>query len=147
MSTNHEQIWSTLFALCKEFKTALSSISDLEVQNFDAVSEIAELPDRDMIGITELSRTEDPLVTIEASFVCSTWEDANLFRLTKIVGHVKDRLKTDARFTLFRPDTLTAAGNLVVMGGTTVMPVMRSSKHRAVQAVAVTFGESAPGIR
>ena len=143
-STNHERIWSTLFSICKAASQNLSSIADLEVTNFDAVAEIADLPERDLIGIAELSWRETPLVTIEAQFVCSTWQDSDLFRLTAIVGHIKDVLKTDARFTLFRPDTLTKAGNLVVLEGTEVMPVMRSSKHRAVQAVAVSFGEAAP---
>lgn len=150
MSSKHEDIWSSLFAFAKRMKDELLLISpNLKIINWDAVSDLSSspedggLPNQDVIGIGEVSWTDEKTVMITAMVAVSTWSDPDLIRLTKIIGYIKDNLKVDARLTLYDADTSAPKGFMVVGDGVEVMPVMRNTQLRPFQAVAVTLAEGA----
>lgn len=148
--SKHENIWTSLFAFCNRIKDDLQLIAPgITIINWDAISDLSSspedggLPNNDVIGVGEVSWTEDKTVTVSAMFAVSTYSDPDLVRLTKIIGKVKDELKTDARLILYDAFTKAPRGYMVVGSGSEVMPVMRNGQFRPFQAVAVTLAEGA----
>lgn len=146
-SSKHDIIWASLFHMIRGWLNDISMVTNRPahsgmVVNYDAHASIDDLEPLDHIGIAELewSDGENDVISISCLVVCSVWDDDSLFRLTKMIGYVKDKLVTDARFELVDPAASgPVKGVMAVQSGTSVMPVVRTGSGRPAQAVAVNL--------
>lgn len=134
---------ASLFAfLYKKAKTWMSNgdISDYAMFKFDAHATLERMPDKDVFGIMELSIESDTNMQRGSCMVAlSTLNDENIERLDKLTGDVYASLRPDTRIPLVSASTGNRYGNLVVMNGTSVMPILNTDT-RPVRTVAISLG-------
>ena len=115
----------------------------IEYVEVDARVELkdAELPDCDIIGLTQfsISEPESKLWAIHFVIVLSTVSDQNLFRLRKLANYVYERLPAGATLVYYDAEEATEKSWLQVIPGTTQLPTHRveTRPFRFIQAQAL----------
>ena len=115
---------------------------DLQVHDFEANANEAELPNSDLIGPTALTMVEVQPQLIEVTFaigVTTYVNDKNLFRLRTILSRVFEEMRPEKKFVLYKAGTLDPQGFLVFTDGTMMAPMSRAETRpwQYVQASAL----------
>lgn len=101
----------------------------------------AELPDCDIIGLTQfsISEPEAQLWAIHFVVVISTISDVNLFRLRKLANFIYERLPAGADLVYYDAEAATEKSWIRVIPGTTQLPTHRveTRPFRFIQAQAL----------
>lgn len=140
MSNNpYMDCYTSLLAYCNKFLVD-NSISGFEVFDFEGHAAKQELPEANLIGITDYSiQNNTDMYHITVMFmVCTKADDADLKVLRETVGKLFSILRPDARFPLLKPDG-TTVGEFVVMDEVMATSV-GATKTRPVQGIAVSLG-------
>ena len=111
--------------------------------DFDAHTSLNDLPDNNVIGISEFVFKEDTEMYEGAVnfMVMTTADDKNLQNLLPAIGKLFNVTLTTKEIEVVDREDATVLGNLIVKGGTTVSPVARN-EARPLQGVFVSFGAS-----
>lgn len=107
--------------------------------DLDAHANMDTLPKTDFVGLAAFSMAVgDREVEVFASYVCSTWGDADIMRLTDMVDVVTDALLPEKQVPLWlaNPGPGVEPSWMVVSGTETIEPTERTDQ-RAMQAVTV----------
>ena len=125
---------SSLLRFCKLFADDRNSFGDnLAVVNFDAHSEIEDLPKQDVIGVSNYQLTvEEEGHEIEAMIGVSTVEDTNNFRLADQVDRLLQQLMPESIIPVVEPGTAIQVGIMTIAAGTKAMPVSGSALRPGV---------------
>lgn len=101
----------------------------------------AELPDCDIIGMTQfsISEPEAKIWAIHFVIVVSTVSDTNLFRLRELANFIYERLPAGALLTYYDADGAAEKSWMSVIPGTTQLPTHRveTRPFRFIQAQAL----------
>lgn len=131
------RVRSSLIAALKEciFEIKSKGLSkDLDFFDFDCHAEIHELPQNDIIGLKSFSsHFNDGIIEISSFLVCSTMNDLNGIRLSKMIGHIFSRFFANKAIKILKEDETQFAA-LDIKNGTEVMP-MSKSDGRMVQFI------------
>ena len=123
---------------------ASAGVTTQAVKNFDfdAISEIKELPQEDCLGFGALTLTNDEN-TLGGAFmlIVSTYNDLGTLRLIDIMDYLFDTVQPGMKIPLLRYSDGTKLGDLIVETGSTVLPVEKT-KTRPLQAINVRFKSS-----
>lgn len=113
--------------------------SDLGFINLDAHAEIHEWPSTDLIGLQGFAvQTDDRMYEIDAALFVMTLNDANLFRHYRLLDRLFKALKPEQKLKLYSADTALAKSWMVVLDGTSILPVGRA-ETRPLQPVRFTL--------
>lgn len=149
MATNYHDLWTSVFAKLKSMIETFESeaLTDkMTVCNFDAVAEIEEFPDNDLIGVRNfgIQQVHGKLYEVVFLATISTVDDTNLKRLEQMIGVLFDEFSVGRQINLLNSDTGNTQGQLTVMDGTEVLPVL-NTRARAVKAIAVRLSSDRTG--
>lgn len=124
----------SLTRFVEDFRKA--EMASAEYVNWDAHAQIAELPQKDAIGLAGVGLAEDAPGSYEvaAAIALSTWDDKNLIRLTKLVSKLFGSLPVQARIPVYDPATAAETSFMVVANPRSVSPVGKA-ETRSVQAL------------
>lgn len=145
MSTILADTWGSVVVLTQglvnQFKQDYPGVP-IQFHDWEAHSNVAELPDADLIGPMSLGITEESPELIEASFAIgiSTYQgDKNLFRLREFVGRAFERLRFGQSMTLFDARTAAEKGMYHFASGTILAPMSKADARpfQYCQAVAL----------
>ena len=141
----YTNIQASLLRYCTDFLQNHNLNDKFEVFDFDSHSSINDMPsDKDVIGIGEFSLQEDEknyYATLYFS-VSTTSDDANLKRLRPVVDQLFSQLKVgEALCPIINSESSKIVGNLVVMNGTEVLPVARTTTRPLVM-IGVMLGST-----
>lgn len=134
----YESVTLSLMRYVEDFRAEV--MPEAEYVNWDAHSNIGELPEADVIGLAGVGLAEDEDKKYEVTFgvLVSTWNDANLNRLTAAVSKMFGRVKPGRTIRVYALD---AAGEnavdktfMVAALPRAVTPVSKA-EVRAVQGV------------
>lgn len=139
-SKMYYRVRSSLIAALNE---CLGEIKDCNLSNdivffdFDCHADIHEMPQKDVLGLKGFSfYDDDGVINLSTFIVCSTMDDLNGIRLSKIIGHVFGRfIGNKAVCVLDEYKNKIAA--ITTVSGTEIMP-MSKSDARMVQYIDVT---------
>lgn len=109
--------------------------------DWEAHANIHELPDKDLIGLTAVTLTEEDPEMFSGSFTVgiSTFaNDKNLFRLRNYVGKAFSEMRPLKRVPLYDAENCLQLGWLHIVDGTTVMP-MTKADARPLQFIQCGF--------
>lgn len=127
---------ASLLRFCADFA---DTQPDMQVVNFDAYADEAEIPPVDVIGPAGVSvAIDDELCEINMMFGVSTREDTNLFRLSKYMDSLFDLLLPTKKIPLYNADSGQRTGWLVVENGTRLLAIGGSST-RPLQYIMVNL--------
>jgi hypothetical protein len=142
MATNvYNNARQSLFKYCQELALSLNASEgyNLTVINFDAHADLNSLPAQDIIGVADFSLTsDDGLLILSASIRVGTEGDADIARLENIINVIFDQLQPANSLDLVDFDSSAKIGNLKIMNGTTVYPVMKT-KTRPLKSVGISL--------
>ncbi len=145
MSSFHEDFYASLVSFCQDQVSTLISngvSSTLQYVDYDAHSQLVDLPKTDLLGIASLHWSNDGhFFDVGCSVGCSVWDDTNLFRHRKILGWVTSLLIPSSEIPLLDADTGDKKGWLRVSGSLAVMP-MTTSEQRSLQFILAEFQTS-----
>jgi hypothetical protein len=117
------------------------------VLNFDAHSNITELPKQDMIGLVGFGLVKtDKLVTVHTGFGISTYDDPNILRHIDIVDLLSKQVDIGSSIPLY-----TAAGTVVskeswmVSSATLLVEPCDNAKLRTFQVMTIQFQSGMSG--
>lgn len=132
-----QNIEASLLKRCKEVAIE-ASLSGFDIFNFDAHSVINDLPDKDLIGISELSITDHGgTLFVKSMIVISTKNDDNgIKRCRNAANLLFEAFMSDIQFKAVSATTGNDFGVLTIRPGTTLLPV-GSTKSRPLQIIAV----------
>lgn len=133
---------TSLLSYCKNFLSR-NTITGFDVFDFDAHAATNELPDKDLIGISDygIVNNKDMYIVHCAIVVCTKSDDSNLTRLTNVINKLFNELRpgeTGDRFALITSSG-TPKGFMTVMDPVEALPVGQT-RTRPIQAMAVSFG-------
>lgn len=134
MANTYEHLEASLLNFCQRFGEAMQIqlVTDqpLEPYNFENMGSENELPQHDLVGISNLSiEMDEHLLELELLIGISTYDDLNNFRLRKLVGYLFEELKPTKNLPIIHAETgepLNAS--MVVMNGTKMMPVSGATR-------------------
>lgn len=111
----------------------LAQMPDAEHINWDAHAQIAELPQKDAIGLAGVGIAEDTpgMFEVAVGVAISTWDDQNLIRLTSLVSAFYESLPVESSVTIYNP---TPVHKLIVASPRAILPVGKA-ETRSVQAM------------
>lgn len=122
---------------CMEDMKNLGITQKLSFVDLDCHAEVQELPQNDIIGIKSFSSYDnDGVYQISAFIVCSTMNDENGIRLSKLIGYMFSRFAGSKSLKVINEDQQPVSC-LDILGGTEVMP-MSKSDGRMVQYIDIT---------
>ncbi|MES0134509.1 hypothetical protein NKJ88_06035 [Mesorhizobium sp. M0016] len=127
-----EDAWVSIVKVCQGIITEVEALyPDTEINFFDweTHSNVAELPNSDLIGPTALAFTEQSPGLSEAVFAiaASTYgDDTNLFRHRKIMSLIFERLRPTKTMKIYDAGSALEKGFMVFTDGTTLVPMTRS---------------------
>lgn len=132
---------STL-AYCKGFLTRNTSITNTDVFDFDSHASLQELPEKDLIGISEFSveNSGDTYYVNCIVTICTKSDDSNILRLTNIMDKMFSEIRPGATGDKFKvvDSAGTRLGNFTVKSPVEATPVMKS-KTRPIQGIMVSL--------
>ena len=136
----HEDFYASLVNFCQTQITELvtSGVSPgLQYVDYDAHSQVLDLPKTDLIGVASLHWSNDGHVfTIGCSIGCSVWQDQNLFRHRQILGAITPLLLPMKEIPLLDAQTGIRKNWLMVSGPMSVMP-MTTAEQRSLQFILI----------
>lgn len=95
--------------------------------NFDFHADVHELPPTDLLGIIGLAIDEDDKEhTVTVGFCVTCFDDLNGFRHREIMAMLYERLRPEMTLTYYDAATAEELGWMVVIDGTSLLPVGRS---------------------
>lgn len=103
--------------------------ADIQFMDWEAHANVAELPNKDLVGPTTLTFMEVSPQLIEVNFaiaVSTYGTDQNLFRLRDYVGRIFEKLRPEQKLVYFDADTATVKGFMLCTDGTMVAPMTRA---------------------
>ena len=138
----YEDIKRSLLSYCNNFLPR-NSIEDFEVFDFDTHAVEQKLPDKDTIGISEYSITNntDMYIITCMIVVCTKSDDTGLQRLDQAIGRLFNELtpgNTGELFSILDENGI-RRGYLTVMDEVFVGSVAKT-ETRPLKAIAVSFG-------
>ena len=135
-------IFALLYQKALNWK-ASGVLQGFEMFKFDAHATLEEIPKVDVLGPMELSVESDHnLQTAQCLLAISTYDDHNIIRLDRMTGDLYAAMRPDTRIPLVDAITGNRKGSLVVMNGTSIMPILNTDT-RAVRTIGVTLGADA----
>lgn len=124
----------------QELKDA--GITDAKFINIDAMAEIAEWENIDLIGIAQFSITFDEhFIDVTCAFGVSPYQDKQLLRHTTIVDRLVEKLKPMQTHPVYHADSGEKLGWMKVVNGTTVRGMERT-EDRPLQFLVASFATS-----
>ena len=131
---------ASLLKMCNDFIFD-NTLTDFENFDFDAHAGIQDLPNTHLIGISELSLTEDKELYYGEcmAMICTKQDDTNLKNLYPVNSKLFDALRADKSYPLVDSSNGQTIGRIVVKLGTTSLPVA-FTKSRPLQVIAFSFG-------
>lgn len=143
MSSHMLHLWKSSVRIVTDLiaEVGPSGISPgLEFINMDAHAEIAEWPDKDLIGISMFSmRLDEHLIRLDFAIGVSTYEDPQLLRHIQIMDRVVEKLKPATTHPVFHADTAEKLGWMQTFNGTEVLRMERT-ESRPLQFTLASFG-------
>ncbi len=131
----YPSVWASIVHLCREIiseaKTEYPNI-EIDFIDWETHANIPELPDKDLIGPTALTITEDTPQMFEVSFaiaVSSYSSDKNLFRLRAYLSTIFDRLRVGKKIPIFDSETSQSIGYVIMQPGSMVSPMSRAESR------------------
>lgn len=122
---------------CVEDLKKMKTSSNISFFDFDCHAEVHELPQKDLLGLKSFSFYDDSGVIEMSTFiVCSTMDDDNGLRLSKIIGYVFSRFAGTKAIKIIN-ETQKHLYSIEIKSGVEVMP-MSKSDGRMVQYIDVT---------
>ena len=104
----------------------------LSYADFDAHGDLAKLPANDVVGLHTFSLTDEVQFQHATwGIVVSTYDDPNLLVQNKITDWFYNRLRAHKQLKLYDPETGAVTGEIIVLQGTTTMPVERADTRAA----------------
>lgn len=136
---------TSLLAFLQEKATKLSAElgTSIVVANFDAYTDLVNLPSGDILGLGDLSMqsdSEDALEVVTAILMVGTESDANNMRLTKLIDSLYEDLKAEQQIPLLDEQTGEETGLMVCFGQTIVLPVEKDLQNKILQGVSFMAG-------
>ena len=123
---------TSIVKLCVDLAEEMRSeglTAEMEYVEVDARVELkdAELPNCDIIGLTQFSITEpeSKLWAIHFVIVVSTIADTNLFRLRALANYIYERFPAGATLTYYDAESAEEKSWIQVIPGTTQLPTHR----------------------
>jgi hypothetical protein len=128
---NHADFRASVVAFCN---TSIEQMKALEILrpdatyfDFEAMSDIASMPKRDMVGVMNLHWTNDgSFYDVGFSLGIATWEDTGLFRHHDVIDFMEPLLRTNQQIPLLNAKTGARDGWLVMTNGQSLMPMMKT---------------------
>lgn len=128
----YENFWGSIVSFCNDViddRKLVYTGSDIEYIDWEAHANIHELPEKDMIGSTAVTFTEESPDEFSMSFtigVSTYGDDPSLFRLRNYVGEVFKRLRPGSKIPFYDAQTATQLGWIYITDNTMVMPMTRA---------------------
>lgn len=134
-----KNFYSSLLKFCQDFNDAMTAKGyNLAVVNFDAHSDINDLPQQDCVGIMNYALTvDDHFASIRCMIGVTTLDDTNLFRLNDLSGELLDLLLPTRRIEVVDHNTGQRIGLMSVQNGTRALPA--SGQVRPARFIAVSL--------
>lgn len=116
-----------------------SGLASPSYLNMDAMAQIAEWPNNDLLGTAQFSmRLDEHLIDITCLFGVSPYEDEQLLRHVTMLDLLVDRLKPTMTHPVYHAASGEKLGWMRVANGTTVHGIERT-ESRPLQFIGVSF--------
>ncbi len=116
---------------------------DSESIDFDAIADMAELPDQDLIGLRSFSLNSGsdykPVATASGMIIVMTYNDAGNTRLLTRLNTLFNEMKPEKTIPLYDYQTSEIIGEMKFLGVTRLMPLERNG-NRAIQGITFQAG-------
>lgn len=138
MTVLFRDVQASLFYFLKQLVAEHNGeLPSFQTYKFDAHAQENELPLQDLIGVSDLSLTDEGgLLTITTQFVICTINDVGLMRLDKMTDYVYEKVAPDNTLDLIRHTDGVKIGNLKTVPGVTIFPVARAD-NRPIKGIGV----------
>lgn len=135
---HYANLQTSMLRFCADFKDdMLGEGFSLSTLNLDAHTDPEKWPDGDFIGVGEFTMEyQDRNVMLSAAFAISTVGDTNLFRMSKLINHLVNRLEPMQSFPVYGAETGLEVGKILVLDGTRVGAPLET-KSQPIQPVMV----------
>lgn len=128
---------------CIEDIKSLGLSSDISFVDLDCHAEVRELEQVDLLGIKSFSMHDsDGTCEVSTFIICSTMNDINGIRLSKIIGYVFSRFLSSRSVKIINEERQIIS-SLDIRTGTEIMP-MSKSDGRMVQYIDIVANISTP---
>lgn len=130
-------VWTSIIVLCKQMISECGE--DVSLIDWETRSDIHELPATNLLGPATIAIEEQSSNMVQVSFAIgvSTFQDASLFRLRKLIAQVFERLRSQGTITYFDAKTSAPTSWLRIVDGTTMEP-MSGAEARSFQFVSAS---------
>ena len=136
-----DDIYVSLLRLCDDFRQEVSAISPtMTFVNFDAHASNNSLPEKDIIGIAQLTVEHNVFVEVKVLFGVGCYEDHNLDRHMKLVARLFEKFLPTTTHPVYNAGItpIRKRGFMKAVDGTQMLP-MGDDDGRPVQFVGVAF--------
>ena len=141
----YPSVWGSITRFSNMLITDLRTINadgDLSFIDWESHANINELPDKDLLGPTAMTITENSSQMFEINFAIavSTYSsDKNLFRMRSYLAEAFERMRTQKQLKVYDSQTAAALGYMVFIDGTMIAPMSRADVRpwQYVQATAL----------
>lgn len=140
MYVNHQvSLYKYLNTFAAQMVTATYLKSDYELFNFDAFADLDNIPDKDILGVSQFNIDSDSgLFIVSAMLGISTYDDINLARLDRMIGRLFEKLESGQLVPFVEESSGNQIGVMRVLNGTSVLPVVKT-RTRPLKFVAVAL--------
>lgn len=140
---------ASLLRFCERFARDRNNFGhNLVAMNFDAHHDVDKLPLNDLVGLSNFSlQADEGAFLVECMVGITTYNDENGFRLMELVDAMFQQLLPTQRIPVV--DALSGAplSHMVILGGTTAMPVTGNDTRPAVFIQISALSDAPPSLR